>query len=142
MREGISAEYSATITLDCSGASKIPPQDATGAGWFVGDLHAHSGHSDGSCNNSAGESVACPAFVSAQIAAERELDFVALTEHNAVSGHATHSELQAFFPSTLFLSGREVTTFLAMPMPSAQLSSSTSGSSPQPAMAFTSYKTK
>ena len=111
VREGISAEYSATITLDCSGASKIPPQDATGAGWFVGDLHAHSGHSDGSCDNSAGESVACPAFVSAQIAAERELDFVALTEHNAVSGHATHSELQAFFPSTLFLSGREVTTF-------------------------------
>ena len=111
VREGISAGYTATITLNCGGASEPPPQEDSDADWYVGDLHAHSGHSDGSCNNSAGESVACPAFVSAQIAAQRGLDFIALTEHNAVSGHAALSELRAFFPSTLFLTGREVTTF-------------------------------
>ena len=62
MREGIGEGYRATITLNDGGASDPPPQEDSDADWYVGDLHAHSGHSDGSCNNSAGESVACPAF--------------------------------------------------------------------------------
>jgi hypothetical protein len=44
-------------------------------------------------------------------AAERGLDFFALSEHNAVSHHAALAELQALAPATLLLSGREVTTF-------------------------------
>ena len=111
VREGVTAAYEATITLSCNATTPVPPNQDRGAGWYVGDLHSHSGHSDGSCNNYDGDSVACPAFMSAQIAADRGLDFIALTEHNAISGHAALAELQAYFPSTLLLAGREITTF-------------------------------
>ena len=111
VREGVTAAYEATITLSCNATAPTAPSNDRGAGWYVGDLHSHSGHSDGSCKNNVGDSVACPAFISAQAAANRGLDFIALTEHNAVSGHAALAELQAYFPSTLLLAGREITTF-------------------------------
>lgn len=132
IREGVRAAYQADILLSCASAPRGEPIPGDrGSGWYVGDLHAHSGHSDGSCapwsrderpsddrpsderpsNDKPSDTVACPAFLSAQTAAERGLDFLALSEHNAVSHHTVLSELQGYYPDTLLLAAREVTTF-------------------------------
>ena len=112
IRPGITAQYQADITTHCdTAASTSALASSRGEDWYVGDLHAHSAHSDGSCANSAGDTLPCPAALSVITAAERELDFFALSEHNAVSHHAALAELQALAPATLLLSGREVTTF-------------------------------
>lgn len=84
----------------------------TQAGWYRGDLHAHSAHSDGSCAGILSkESVPCPVFVTAMAAAQRGLDFMAITDHNTLSHANTVRELQPYFNPMLLLVGREVTTF-------------------------------
>jgi hypothetical protein len=80
-----------------------PPQRdlpaAAGRRWLAGDLHTHSVHSDGLLTPVA---LAC-------LAAERGLDFVAVTDHNVVSHHP---ELPAAgsHAGILALPGQEVTT--------------------------------
>jgi len=65
-------------------------------GWFRGELHSHSQHSDGGY----------PVSKLVRRAGELGLDFLALTDHNTLSGHP---ELDACdFPT---LKGVEVTTF-------------------------------
>ena len=84
----------------------------TGAGWYRGDLHSHTGHSDGSCaTRSGGKPVPCPLFLTAQAAAQRGLDFIAVTEHNGVAHANTIRELQPYFDQLLLLPGRELTSF-------------------------------
>lgn len=69
-----------------------------GRGWFRGDLHSHTHHSDGSWRVSD--------LVS--WARTRELDFLALTDHNTISGHA---ELHALASDDLLtIGGMEMTT--------------------------------
>ncbi|HEX3714128.1 MAG TPA: CehA/McbA family metallohydrolase [Trebonia sp.] len=75
----------------------LPAPD--GLTWLAGDLHAHTVHSDGVL------SVAELAVY----AAERGLDFVAVTDHNTVSHHASLAQLSARYGVTL-LPGQEVTT--------------------------------
>lgn len=80
-------------------------------GWYRGDLHLHTGHSDGSCDSQSGRRVPCPLFLSLSTAAERGLDFVSVTEHNTAShGHGLR-ELQPYFDRLLLIPGREITTF-------------------------------
>ena len=82
------------------------------AGWYRGDLHAHTAHSDGSCARFKGkDSVPCPVFVTAMAAAQRGLDFMAITDHNTLSHANAVRELQPYFSPMLLLVGREVTTF-------------------------------
>lgn len=69
-----------------------------GPGWYRGDLHAHSLHSDGSWD--------VPDLVS--WARTRELDFLALTDHNTISGHAALHALAS--DDLLTLGGMEMTT--------------------------------
>jgi len=80
-------------------------------GWYRGDLHAHSGHSDGRCRNGQGELVPCPVFRVAQAAAARGLDFLAITDHNTTSHHPEMRRLQEYFAPLLLLPGRELTTY-------------------------------
>lgn len=84
---------------------------ATGDRWWRGDLHVHSGHSDGTCLSRSGAKIPCPLFRVLQAAAEANLDFVALTEHNTVSQAHGLRELQPYFDDLLILAGREITTF-------------------------------
>jgi hypothetical protein len=83
----------------------------TGAAWYRGDLHSHTAHSDGSCKSQSGKSVPCPTFLTAKEAADRKLDFMAITEHNGVAHSSSIRELQPYFDKTLLMPGREITTF-------------------------------
>jgi hypothetical protein len=74
---------------------------APGLTWLAGDLHAHTLHSDG---------VMSVAELAAH-AVERGLDFVAVTDHNTVSHHASLGSLSSRYGVTL-LPGQEVTTEL------------------------------
>ncbi|HEX7915477.1 CehA/McbA family metallohydrolase [Rudaea sp.] len=114
IREKAHADYTAKVYFSRNG--KIPdlldvPLRAD-AGWYRGDLHMHGAHSDGSCSPQSGKGkVPCPLFVTAQTAAERGLDFIALSDHNTVSQANSVRELQPYFDRLLLLPGRELTTF-------------------------------
>jgi hypothetical protein len=81
------------------------------AGWYRGDLHMHTAHSDGSCNSQSGREVPCPLFLTVQDAVTRGLDFIAITDHNTVSQFNAMRELQPYFDRLLLIPGRELTTF-------------------------------
>src|SRR5262245_10117005 len=44
IRTGVTANY--TLTVRTSSSGRAGPALRTGSGWYVGDLHSHSGHSD------------------------------------------------------------------------------------------------
>lgn len=69
-----------------------------GRGWYRGDLHSHTLHSDGSWH--VAELIGW--------ARARELDFLALTDHNTISGHAEAMSLAS--DDILILGGMEMTT--------------------------------
>jgi hypothetical protein len=83
----------------------------TGAAWYRGDLHAHTGDSDGRCNSQGGKETPCPVFVTLAAAARRGLDFLAVTDHNTTSHFEALRGLQAYFDRLLLIPGREITTF-------------------------------
>ena len=113
LRNGTQAHYSATITLEHDGAFHgFPGAPAnTGPGWYRGDLHLHTGHSDGSCAAQSGARVPCPVFRTLEAAVVRGLDFVAVTDHNTSSHFQALAELQPAYDRLLLIPGREVTTF-------------------------------
>ena len=55
--------------------------------------------------------VPCPVFRTAQAAAARGLDFIAVTDHNTVSQDQALRELQPYFDRLLLIPGMELTTF-------------------------------
>ena len=114
IRQAAIAAYTAKIWLDRAdvpfgGFSDGPIK--TGARWYRGDLHVHTGHSDGSCLSREQKKIPCPVFRSLQTAVEAKLDFVAITDHNATSQFQALRELQPYFDDLLLIPGREVTTF-------------------------------
>jgi predicted metal-dependent phosphoesterase TrpH len=82
-----------------------------GPGWYVGDLHAHSGHSDGRARSRRGQAVGTPPHRVADAAVAAGLDFVALTDHNTASHWLDVDRLQPHYDDLLLLRGREVTTY-------------------------------
>ena len=113
IRPTVAAQYHAEIRFN------NPAEDhafadqplATGTRWYRGDLHMHTAHSDGSCASQTGRRVPCPVFLTAQTASARGLDFIAITDHNTSSHYDAMRELQPYFDKTLFIPGREITTF-------------------------------
>mgnify|MGYP003945421433 CR=1 FL=1 len=84
----------------------------TTPGWYRGDLHMHTAHSDGGCPNAAGtKKVPCPLFLTVASAARRGLDFIAISEHNTMSQVSEMRELQPYFDTMLMIPAREITTF-------------------------------
>lgn len=81
------------------------------AGWYRGDLHMHTAHSDASCPSQSGRKVPCPLFLTVQAAVKQGLDFIAITDHNSLSQFDEMRELQPYFDRLLLIPGREVTTF-------------------------------
>lgn len=116
IREGVTARWTARIRL--AGVDAPAPESAffegpirSGAGWYRGDFHTHSGQSDGSCESLTGRRIPCPVVRTLERARAAELDFVAVTEHNTPSGFAELRVLQAYYDNLLILPGREITTF-------------------------------
>lgn len=113
LRKDGRADYTATITLDRSpvfhGFAEAPLK--TGPGWYRGDLHMHTQHSDGSCGSRTGQRIPCPLFRTLEAAAARGLDFVAVTEHNTTAHFQDLAELQPYYDDLLLIPGREITTF-------------------------------
>lgn len=79
--------------------------------WYRGDLHMHTANSDGSCASQSGKRIPCPVFMTAQAAAQRGLDFIAITDHNTTSQYEAMRDLQPYFDKLLLIPGREITTF-------------------------------
>jgi len=82
-----------------------------GQAWYVGDLHSHSGHSDGRTVTAAGKTIPVPAHRVFDAAAAAHLDFVALTDHNTTSHWLDVDRLQPYYDHLLLLHGREITTY-------------------------------
>jgi len=116
IRSGVTAAYKARIIFGKAGdplplsAFQAEPIKAT-AGWYRGDFHSHTGHSDGTCNSLSGRRIPCPAFRTLEAARSAKLDFISVTEHNAASHHSVLRELQAYYDTLLIIPGREITTF-------------------------------
>ncbi|MBW4043881.1 MAG: CehA/McbA family metallohydrolase [Acidobacteria bacterium] len=114
IRASVVSHYTARIHFT---RAAIQPQSFTAtalnssAGWYRGDLHMHTAHSDGSCLSQSGKKVPCPLFLTAEAAAARGLDFIAITDHNTISQYNDERELQPYFDKLLLIPGREVTTF-------------------------------
>jgi hypothetical protein len=116
IRAGVESHYTIHVYLSSTGAVAAEPAALreplrAGPAWFRGDLHMHTAHSDGQCPSQTGKMVPCPLFFTADAAARRGLDFIAITDHNASSQYNTMRELQPYFDNVLLIPGREITTF-------------------------------
>lgn len=108
--EGSTFRIDITITTEPGHTSIVglpaPTQEFAAAhispragGWVRGELHCHTIHSDGEST---------PAAV-IQMARERGLDFLAITDHNSLSCQQELAKLEN--PGILLIRGIEVTTF-------------------------------
>ncbi|MDF2900010.1 MAG: hypothetical protein K0Q62_69 [Phenylobacterium sp.] len=114
IRKDSRADYTARVWLDRKGqpfAGFNEKPLASGERWWRGDLHMHTGHSDGSCLSRKGAKVPCPTYKTLDAATARGLDFVSVTDHNATSHYGALRELAPYFDDLLIMPGREVTTF-------------------------------
>lgn len=109
IRDGVTSRY--VVTARTSPSPTNWPTLRKEPGWYAGDLHSHSGHSDGRTVSPSGERLRVPpehVFTAARVAG---LDFIALTDHNTTSHWAEVDRLQPLFRGLLLLHGREVTTY-------------------------------
>ncbi|MFN3512937.1 MAG: CehA/McbA family metallohydrolase [Phenylobacterium sp.] len=114
IRANAEARYEAKIWLHRKGeafAGFAEAPLAEGERWWRGDLHMHTGHSDGSCLSRRGAKISCPAFKTAEAAVARGLDFIAVTDHNAISQFGALREIAPYYDDLLIIPGREITTF-------------------------------
>lgn len=116
IRPSVVSHYTIHVELTSTGAVAKSPEDLlvplrSGPAWYRGDLHMHTGHSDGQCPSQTGKLVPCPVFVTVDAAVRRGLDFIAITDHNASSQYDVMRELQPYFDKVLLIPGREITTF-------------------------------
>lgn len=116
IRSGVTSHYTAQVFFTRTGIVADEPAILraplrSGPGWYRGDLHMHTAHSDGQCPSQTGAMVPCPVFFTVDAAARRGLDFIAITDHNATSQYDAMRELQPYFDKLLLIPGREITTF-------------------------------
>lgn len=113
IREGAVSEYEARIYIETKiGITEFSDKPiSVEAGWYRGDLHMHSGNSDGKCKLKSGNEVPCPVYKVVETASNKGLDFIALTDHNTTSQAGSLRELQPAFDKILLVPGREITTF-------------------------------
>ena len=113
IRPGVSAPYTAQIFIErkpgVTSFADAPLNDKPG--WYRGDLHMHSGNSDGKCAAQSGKAVPCPVYRTVEAASARGLDFIALTDHNTTAQAEELRALQPAFDKLLLAPGREITTF-------------------------------
>lgn len=116
IRPASTSHYTLHIFLSRTGAVADEPALLRaplriGPAWYRGDLHLHTAHSDGQCPSQSGKMIPCPVYFTADAAARRGLDFIAITDHNTTSQYNAMRELQPYFDKLLLIPGREITTF-------------------------------
>jgi hypothetical protein len=115
IRNGQISEFTAEVYFQRNDQHGLPTEPTplkAEPGWYRGDLHMHSEHSDGNCASKSGEKrVPCPLFLTLDAAADRGLDFVAFTDHNTNSHIKELTALQPYFDKLLLIPGMEMTTF-------------------------------
>jgi hypothetical protein len=116
IREGVRSEYTANIYFASATDSPVistfsPAPLRSAPEWYRGDLHMHDAHSDGSCLSQSGRKVPCPLYKTVETAAQRGLDFIAISDHNTISHFDAMRELQPYFDNLLLIPAREITTF-------------------------------
>ncbi|MGA3162144.1 MAG: CehA/McbA family metallohydrolase [Terracidiphilus sp.] len=116
IRPSVQSHYTVRVYFSSGGAVAGEPAVLNaplraGPAWYRGDLHMHTAHSDGQCASQTGKMVPCPVYFSAEAAARRGLDFIAITDHNASSQYNSMRELQPYFDKLLLIPGREITSF-------------------------------
>ncbi|GIK49464.1 MAG: CehA/McbA family metallohydrolase [Hyphomonadaceae bacterium] len=111
--EGRETPYSVRIRAERRGRSApaFARMVRDAPGWYRGDFHAHTGHSDGYCTALSGARAPCPVFRTLEAAAARGLDFIAVTDHNTVSHLQSLRELSAYFDTLAIIAAQEVTTY-------------------------------
>src|SRR5215467_8844370 len=110
IREESTDTYSITIEQDDSEAPAFPVI-RQGPGWFTGDFHSHSGHSDGRADLYNGSRVKIPVHRVFDAARQAGLDFIALSEQNTTSHWTEIDRLQPYYGDLLLQHGREITTY-------------------------------
>ncbi len=115
IRPGREAHYVATIRFrrgEQTAVSSFAPEPIeVGTRWYRGDLHMHTCHSDGSVKSQSGGRSPGPVYKTVESAAAKGVDFIAVTDHNAISHHHALRELQPHFDRLLLIPGVEITTF-------------------------------
>lgn len=97
-------DYSVDVTLETAPRQlkkpvSFSPAIKAEAGWYKGDLQSHTYYSDA---KGSPEDLL-------QVARDRGLDFVAVTDHNTISHHPRLAELST--PELLLIPGEELTTY-------------------------------
>ena len=97
------AEVTVTVAFDASPRATLPQPERTfpvraGEGWYKGDLHCHTFHSDAR---------GAPELLHAA-ARQAGLDFLAVTDHNTTTGRRYFHPASS--PELVFIRGLEVTT--------------------------------
>jgi hypothetical protein len=113
IREKVVSTYEARIYIETKiGVTEFSDKPISAeAGWYRGDLHMHSGNSDGKCISQLGHEVSCPVYRIVETATGKGLDFIAVTDHNTIAQDDALRELQPAFDKILLVPGREITTF-------------------------------
>jgi hypothetical protein len=116
IRPNVESHFTVHLYFSSTGSTSSEPAVLNvplraGPAWYRGDLHMHTAQSDGECPSQTGKMVPCPVYFTADAAARRGLDFIAITDHNATSQYNPMRELQPYFDKLLLISGREITTF-------------------------------
>ncbi|NWH07113.1 MAG: CehA/McbA family metallohydrolase [Alphaproteobacteria bacterium] len=112
--EGRETPYEARIRIETdpnAGAALFAGVIRDEAGWYRGDFHTHTGHSDGVCAASSGKRVPCPVYRTLETAEARGLDFIAVSDHNTISHLESLSELLPAFDTLAIIPAQEVTTY-------------------------------
>jgi hypothetical protein len=113
--EGVTSDYTAKVWFWRHGerpaVSTFSPEPLrTGARWYRGDFHMHTGESDGFCDSREGRHVPCPVFKTVEAAEANHLDFIGMSDHNNVGHYNAMRELQPYFDDVLLIPAREMTT--------------------------------
>jgi hypothetical protein len=80
------------------------------AGWYKGDLHSHTGNTDGVCKSQSGVNVPCPPARLFAAAAAQGLDFLIVTDHNTSATFNQMMQEQLYYDRLLLIGGQEITT--------------------------------
>jgi predicted metal-dependent phosphoesterase TrpH len=104
-------EFTVRVTLHDTDRASPARIVRPGPGWFAGDLHAHSGHSDGRVRVGTARATGAPPHRVFDAAVAAGLDFLTLSDHNTVAHWLDVDRLQPYYDSLLLLHGREVTTY-------------------------------